>query len=320
MAPDPPPSSLSPPAAGAAIAEEGQSPLAGARPWRDWRTWLGGLLSLALLAAILAQLGRTSADALEMLSRLPPAVWLLMLLAYAAQPLADYAIFRRLWRLPRAGLVALARKNVINEIVFGYSGEVYFYLWARRQVGLETTAFGAVKDVSLLSGVVGNLVTLALVGISAARMQDLDLVHRLGPFMWAALIPVTVSAAILAFARRVFSLPPRELGFITAAHALRLAAASALAVLAWRTALPEIGLNVWVALLSVRLLVARIPFVTNKELLFGNLVLLLAGPGAPVATLLASLAVVTLMIHLAVIAALGSGDVLRALVGRRRRR
>jgi hypothetical protein len=39
-----------------------------------------------------------------------------------------------------------------------------------------------------------------------------------------------------------------------------------------------------------------------------------------VATLLASLAVVTLMIHLAVIAALGSGDVLRALVGRRRRR
>jgi hypothetical protein len=109
----------------------------------------------------------------------------------------------------------------------------------------------------------------------------------------------------------VFSLPPTDLVFAAACHALRLAVTSGLAILAWRTALPEVGLSVWVALLSVRLLVARIPFVTNKELLFGNLVLLLAGSGSPVATLLASLAVVTLMIHLAVIAALGSGDLLR---------
>jgi hypothetical protein len=78
-----------------------------------------------------------------------------------AQPLADFAIYRRVWGLPPAGLAALKRKTAINEAVLGYGGELYLYLWARRRAGLANPPFAAIKDVNILSSILGFAVTLA---------------------------------------------------------------------------------------------------------------------------------------------------------------
>lgn len=263
--------------------------------------------------AIVLQLGGTSSEALDMLRGLSPRIWAAFAALYLAQPIADLAIFRRLWRLPISGFKALLRKFVINEIVFGYSGEVYFYLWARRRTELARAPFDAIKDVNILSGLMGNLLTLVMLAISAPSLQDLHFAEQLRPAFWPGLVLVGLSVGVLLFAPRVFSLRLSELAFVVAVHVGRLAATSGLMVMVWALALPDVPMQAWLVLLAIRLLVSRIPFLTNKDLVFGNLVLILVGSRAPVGVLLATLALATLIAHLGTIALLGSGDLLRAM-------
>lgn len=277
-----------------------------------WWNLLGVAVSVGLVAAILLQLGGATSDALKMITQLPSGVWPALVLLYLAQPACDFAVFRRLWRLPVAGLEALLRKNVINEVVLGYSGEAYLYVWARRAAGSVAAPFRAIKDANIVSALLGNLLTVVLAAISATQLQDLDLAQRLGPALWSGLIPVSISIGLLVFGRRVFSLRPGQLAFVGAAHALRLAASTALTVLVWRLALPDVAPGVWLVLLAVRYLVSRIPFLSNKDLVFGNLMLLLLGAQSPVALLLAALALMTLFLHLLVIVGLGAADLARS--------
>ena len=81
-------------------------------------------------------------------------------------PTFDWLIFRRLWGLPAAGLAALIKKRVANEVVVGYSGEAYFYVWARARLKMVAAPFGAVKDVTILSAIAGNAITLAMLAVA----------------------------------------------------------------------------------------------------------------------------------------------------------
>jgi hypothetical protein len=287
-------------------------PPAAPRPPPAWQAWLGAGISAALLAAILWQLRRAAGGVAP--PRLAPAAWAVFGLLYLVQPLCDFAVYRRLWGLPLAGLPPLLRKNVINETVLGYSGEIYFYVWARRRVGPQRAPFQTIKDVAIVSALISNLVTLAMLA-AAASQRDLDLARRFGPAFWPAVALTLLPFALLAFPRRVFRLPPRCLADVAAIHLVRAVAVSGLTVLLWRLALPEVPLGAWAVLLAVRLVLTRVPFVSNKDLLFGNLVLLIAPPPAPVAVVLGSLALATLATHLAVIALLGAGDLVRMARG-----
>jgi hypothetical protein len=279
---------------------------------RRW-TWLGGVLSIGLVVAIVMQLGGATSDVLKAIVRLPPLVWPTLILLYLIQPICDFVVFRRLWNLPAAGFEALLRKTVINEVVLGYSGEAYLYVWARRAVGTVAAPFGAIKDVNILSALLGNLLTLALAAISATQLRDLDLANRLGPALWSGLIPVAISAGLLIFGRRVFSLRLGQLLYVGAVHGVRLVIATALILLIWNMALPSVAPGLWLVLLAIRYLVSRIPLISNKDLVFGNLMLLLLGAQSSVAVMLAALALITLGLHMAVIVGLGVVDLVRGL-------
>ena len=269
------------------------------------------MVSAGLLAAIFVQLRHTSSAILALLTHLPLAAFVSFTLLYMVQPLADLIIYRRVWNFPFAGLAALFRKTALNEVVFDYSGELYLYLWARRRAGLAEAPIDAIKDVNILSALIGAGLTLVTLILAATQAGSLDLVPILRPLLWPGVAVMVISLTILVFARRVFSLRRDELVFVAMVHALRLAATSTLTITTWRLALPGIDPGIWVVLLAVSLLVARIPFVTNKSLLVGNVVLLTVGPASSFGLLLASLAVVTLAAHLVVIALLGANDLWR---------
>lgn len=279
---------------------------------RLW-VWLGGLLSAGLIGGIALQLGGASGEVLKAIRLLPLGVWPVFLLLYLTQTLCDYAIFRRVWHMPPAGFEAVLRKNVINEVVLGYSGEAFLYVWARRASRAAVAPFAAIKDANIISALMGNLLTLVLGLVSATQLQDLDFARRLGPALWSGLIPVATSLGVLAFGRRVFSLRLGQLLYVAAVCGLRLAAWAGLTVLVWSLALPQVAPALWVVLLAIRLLVSRIPLISNKDLVFGSLMLLLLGAHSAVAVLLAALAVMTLGLHLAVIVGLGLVDLARGL-------
>lgn len=275
-----------------------------------WGAWAGGLLAVALAVAALLQISRASADAVAMIQQLSPTVWLGFILLYLTQPVADMVIFRRLWRLPLKGFGVILRKVVINEVLFGYSGELYFYVWAKRQPGLSEAPFGAVKDVNIVSALAGNVLTLVMLLISAFALPGVSLEHELGPALWPGLGVVALSFGVLFFSRKVFSLTRPELGFVARIHAVRLFVFSSLTLLVWHLALPDVVLGVWLVLLTSRLLLARLPFVANKDLVFANVVLVLFGAGSTTALLLATLAIATLALHLAVVAVISAPTIL----------
>lgn len=278
-----------------------------------WWNLLGVAVSVGLVGAVVWQLGDATSEVLKTIGRLPLLVWPALVLLYLIQPLFDYAIFRRVWNLPPAGIEALLRKNVINEVVLGYSGEAFLYVWARRAATAVSAPFAAIKDVNIVSALLGNLLTLALAAVTATQLRDLDFGQRLGPALWSGLIPVAISLSVLVFGRRVFSLGRNELVYVSLVSGLRLICWSVLTILICAMALPDVALSLWVVVLALRLLVSRLPLISNKDLVFGNLMLLLLGVHSTVAVLLAALAVITLGLHLAVIVGLGAVDLTRGL-------
>ena len=278
----------------------------------QWRQWLGGAASFALFAGVIWQLRHVGLHEIVAMLDRTPAFWLTFALVYFALPVSEWVIFRRLWRLPLSGLGALIRKFVSNEVLFGYSGEVYFYLWARNRVGLANTPFGAVKDVAITSALAGNVVTLGTLALAVPALRHGDLGRYSVPMLWSGFAVVGVSLVILLLGRKIFSLKRDDLAFVFGVHMVRLVAATFLTALLWAIALPTVGLGLWSVLAALRLLLGRLPFVTNKELLFANVAIVLVGSQTEVGGLVAAVAVLTLGAHLVALVVMTGFDLFKA--------
>ena len=276
------------------------------------------LLSFGLSAAILAYLMRAVANIgwQEVLNVLPanPIFYLLVAMSYMATPVTEYIIFRRWWPLTPRALAVFSKKRVLNEAVFGYSGDAYLFMWAKkalgaREVGARPLAaisvgpLAAVKDVAITSALAGNVATLLMLGLAlsmgggeAVQAAFTGGAMRSVGFGFAFVI--SISLAILLFSRKVMSLPLRENFVIFLLHCGRLLIGSALLLLAWIVALPSVDVGTWVVLGALRMVVTRLPFVPNKELLFAAIGVSLTGSAAPeVAALMAAAGALHLVSH-----------------------
>lgn len=283
--------------------------LAGLEPFhglrRRWPTILGSVVSIAMVAVLayelfdggLADLFRTLPD--------NPAFYLAFLAMYAAPVFFDWLIFRRLWRIPTSGIGALVKKRIANDVVLGYSGEAYFYAWARQRMQMITAPFGAVKDVSILSAQAGNLLTLVAMAVALPFASGVLTPDELRGVGWAAAITVAISLPFILFSKRVYSLPGRELWWVFGVHCLRILGGSFALAWAWHFAMPGVAFATWAFLVAIRLLVTRLPFVPNKDLLFANIAIILIGQGTDMSELMALTAAMALLLHVALIGAFG---------------
>lgn len=263
-----------------------------------WQKWLSGALSVALIGALgwkLHGFGFAAAWA-----SLPPSplFWAAFAAYYLALPSSEWLIFRRLWRIPLSGFAALLRKLISNEIILGYSGEVYFYVWARRRVAMAAAPFGAIKDVSILSAVAGNMMTLAMLAASWPWLRALSPALPMRAVALSAAAILGLSLALLAFRNRVFSMPGHQLRAIFAIHIARLVATTILSGLMWHSALPQVALGSLVALATLQLLVTRLPFVPNKDLAFAAIAIFFIGHDGSIGVLIAMIATLILAVHL----------------------
>lgn len=297
----------------AAVPDQGN--LAGLEPIekirRRWPMWLGAALSLLMVAG----LGHELFDkGLAGLSRIAPTSWVfyvVFVIFYVAPPTFDYLIFRRLWGIPLSGMIALHKKRIANDVVLGYSGEAYFYAWARQRTQMVAAPFGAVKDVSILSAIAGNAITLAMMAFALPLAVDLLAPGQFKSALVAVGVMVAMSLPFLIFSKRVFSLPRGRLWWIFNIHCLRIVVDSALLACAWYFAMPDASLGIWMLLAVARLLVQRLPFLPNKDLLFVNFAIIMIGQGQAISELLAFMAALTLLGHAVLILAFAVISVLR---------
>jgi hypothetical protein len=266
---------------------------------QPWQKFLSLGLSLALLAALGSKLASVGFS--DLLRGVPasPIFWIGFSAYYLALPASEWVIFRRLWNIPTAGFAALLRKLVSNEILFGYSGEAYFYGWARRRATMAAAPFGAIKDVSILSAVAGNLMTLAMLALAWPAIGRMAPEFHSRTMALSAVLMIAMSLALLAFRHRIFSLPRAELRMVFGVHIGRLLLTTFLSGLMWHSALPMVSMGWLLILATLQLLVTRLPFVPNKDLVFASVAIFLIGHDGALGPLIAMIAGLTLLVHLA---------------------
>lgn len=270
---------------------------------RRWPVVLGGALTLLMIAALARELLGSGLAGLTRAIPTNPLFYLAFALYYLGPPTFDYVIFRKLWNIPLAGMAALHKKRISNEVLFGYAGEAYFYAWARQRTQMVAAPFGAVKDVTILSAIAGNAMTLLLLLLVIPFGPSLPPGVTGDAIAGSAALMVMMSLPFLIFSKRVFSLPRETLWWVFAVHMVRLACGTAFVAVAWHFAMPSVAVGTWLFLAAARLLVSRLPLVPNKELMFASFAIVLLGSGAAVTELLALVAALTLLVHVALIAA-----------------
>lgn len=283
------------------------------RRLRDWiATWLSWGLSLLVLAVVVNQLASFRLDRLLAMLPTTPAFYLILAALYVTLPLSELIIFQRVWLAPAAIFAPLLRKAVINDLIVNYGGELCLYRWARKHVRSGALPFGAIRDVSILSAAVGNVLTLATLAIAAPWLGDLLPPRLVGPLWGSVAILSAVPLLLALFSRKVFSLSSDERRFVCWVHLTRILASSVLMALLWSCVLPEVPATYWFALQSLRLLVSRLPLLPNKDMLFASIAVTIVGQQSSITALLSLAAVATLGLHLLTFAALSLNDALRS--------
>jgi len=268
------------------------------------------LLSILLSLSILAYLAHAVSDIGwgEVWDVLPsnPLFYVLVAMSYMATPVAEYIIFRRWWPLTPVALAIFSKKRVLNEAIFGYSGDAYLFIWAREKLGardVEAGPLAAVKDVAITSALAGNAATLLMLGLalSMGGGPAVEQAFSGGAMKSVGLgfgFVISVSFFILLFSRKVLSLSARENTIVFFLHCARLMIGSALLLLAWFVALPDVAVGTWIVLGALRMVVTRLPFLPNKELLFAAIGVSLTGAAAPeVAALMAAAGALHMLGH-----------------------
>jgi hypothetical protein len=266
-------------------------------------------ISLLLLTAVAYQIRGLAFGTIWHMVPRSAAFWLVFAVYYLAGPMSEWFIYRRLWSIPVSGVAALLRKLVSNELLMGYLGEVQFYAWARKRTDMANAPFGSIKDVTILSALVGNAVTLAMLLLAwpLLRRTQIGLETRTA-FLSLTVILLT-SMVILIFRHRIFSLPTAELRRISGLHLLRVLVILGASALMWHLVLHAVPLAWWVLLATFRMLVSRLPLVPNKDVVFAGISVFLLGHEVQIGELMTMMAGIILVTHLGVGAVLGAADI-----------
>jgi hypothetical protein len=279
---------------------------------KEWVRWAGPLMSLGIIGVVIYQLRSIPVRELMGLVPATPLFWISFALYFAAGPISEWVIFRRLWELPVGGLAALFRKMVSNNLLLGYLGEAYFYAWARGRAKMVAAPFGAVKDVAVLSALTGNVVTLLLVAATAPVFLSLHLGLSGRTMALSIAFMVASSLAMMLLRHRLFSLPRADLWFVSTAHVVRIIATIGLSALCWHLILPGVALSWWLLLATLRQLVTRLPFVPNKEVLFAGLAIFFVGREGEIVDAITLVASLTVFATLVTGAVLGLSELVQA--------
>jgi hypothetical protein len=285
-----------------------------ARRLSGW-TLVAGALTLAMVVGLGRQLFSAGLSGLFQIVPQNPLFYATFLLVYLSPAAFDFVIFRRLWGIPAEGFVALMKKRIANDVLVGYSGDAYFYSWARQRSRMVSAPFGAVKDSSILSAIAGNGVTLATMLVALPFGWHLLTNTERHALFWSLAVITAVTVPWLLLSKRVFSLPKPMLWWIFGMHCLRMITGAALTALAWHFAMPEVSLGAWLLLSAAKLLVNRLPLIPNKDLLFANLAILLLGSNRSLVDLLAFMAALTLVVHVVLLVAFAVDALVRKVVG-----
>lgn len=235
--------------------------------------WLQLLLGVGVIGFLVYRLNAMGWVAIW--HALPRNIWFYALFAvwYLAIPVAECFIYRRLWdcRLSHP-LPILLRKRVLNFGILGYLGDGYFAYWAHQNLGLSLhRALAGIKDADILSALVSNFATVALV-VAFLSTGELQTYVRSVPhfpelfLVFGGAVFVAILTAIV-LRHRIFTVDTRGAACVTACHMARLIVMMLAQVGQWASVLPHVAMTTWLTFLTAQLVMTRVPFLPSQDLM-----------------------------------------------------
>lgn len=221
----------------------------------------------------------------DVLASLPASPWfyILFVVRFLSLPLFEIIIYRRFWRFSVADSIPVfLRKRVYNHALVDYSGEAYFYLWARKNSrDPETRVFSIIKDVNIASAMVAIMVTIALLLVFAGShpVYHIDsFLPSANLYLWIFAIVGLIGVCLLfLFRKRIMSFSPADTAVVSLLHIVRVLVVLALQALQWWVAIPSVPLADWLFYLTLYMVLGRLPFIPSKDLTFLAVAIALAG-------------------------------------------
>lgn len=208
-----------------------------------------------------------------------PLFYLIFFVRYFMLPLSEIPAYEIVWRRSLwRYFSAFLRKRVYNFAILGYSGEAFFTLWARRVLDLsDREILVGVKDNNLVSALVSNIATAILVAalFLTGRLRDGLAALPGSTFLFAIafLTAFGLSIAVMIFRRRIMDLPPGVMSKLVAINSARMGLMLALHALLYWSALPGPALETWFVFIALQLVLSRVPFLPNLDIVFLTLAL-----------------------------------------------
>jgi len=237
-------------------------------------TWVRRLINAGVVVWLVYELSLVGW--LNVWQSLPtqPLFYLIFFFLYFQLPFFEILIYRINWSFDSIrSIPVFLMKNIYNKDVLGYSGEVYFYLWAQKTLNYKKLdLFKIIKDNNIISSVSSTLVAFSLLSIFffTDQIKILDwIMQDSGNYIWGgtALLLVLV-IVVIKFRRFVISMPLRNAYKIFGIHAARLTLNLFLVVVMYDIVIPDTPMSIWFTLLSVEIILSRIPFLPNRDLIF----------------------------------------------------
>ncbi|WP_142452571.1 hypothetical protein [Gracilimonas mengyeensis] len=236
--------------------------------------WGQYLFNTAILVWLVYEL--TDIGWLKVWNSLPlnPVFYLLFLFLYFQLPFFEIFIYRITWTFDwLKSIPVFLLKKIYNKDLLGYSGEVYFYVWARNNLNLtDSEVLKTIKDNNIISSVASTLVAIGL--LSAFLFTDqIKIVEWFArqdqAYFWGGAIFLVVLVILFVhFRHQVISMPMKSAFSIFGIQTFRLILGQAVNVLMYYVVMPETPLYVWFTLLSVEIVLTRIPFIPNQDLIY----------------------------------------------------
>ncbi len=202
-----------------------------------------------------------------------PIVYLLAVVIFFTLPVTEHFAYGRFFSFKwTESIPMLIKKRVYNKNLVGYVGEFDFYLWLTQKESTQSKkrVFDVIKDNNIISGVASIVLISALLGILLLIYFSPDEIgdHILVFGYIVGYILILVAVIIVMARTRIYSLNFKDTWSLTSIHSGRILFMSAIQIVQWHLAITDISLYELFVILSVQLVISRIPILPAKDLIF----------------------------------------------------
>lgn len=202
-----------------------------------------------------------------------PLVYILAVVLFFILPVAEHFAYGRFFQFKASESVPmLIKKRVFNKNLMSYVGEFDFYLWLTQKEPDQSKrrVFDIVKDNNIISSIASIvlisalLLVLIIMHYSSEDVRDYLLI--VGYVVGYILLLVTV--VVIMARTNIYSLNMRDTWYLTWVHSSRILLVSAIQIVQWYLAITDISVWELFVILSVQMVISRIPILPAKDLIF----------------------------------------------------